>query len=223
MEPKMPDAIAVLERPETGAAEPEKPIRDRSATERKILDAARTLLAQQGFQGFGINAVARLAGCDKQLIYRYYGGLDGLVEAIGADLGSWVKDNIPEDSGGMFLLTYGDLMERLALLFMTALRDDPLVCKIVAWELSESTPQVRRLSEARTKALAQWLLRMRGTLSAPKGLDTASINALLFAAIQHLVVSAAASGQFAGLPLKTQKDWDKVAAAVTRLVHGVYG
>jgi len=219
----MPDAIAVLDRADNNPAEPEKPIRDRSATERKILDAARKLLAEEGFQGFGINAVARLAGCDKQLIYRYYGGLDGLVEAIGADLGSWVKDNIPEDSGGMFLLTYGDLMERLALLFMGALRDDPLVCKIVAWELSESTPQVRRLADARTKALAQWLLRMRGTLTAPKGTDTASINALLFAAIQHLVVSAAASGQFAGLPLKTQKDWDKVAAAVTRLVHGVYG
>ncbi len=34
----------------------------------------------------------------------------------GADLGNWVKDRIPEDTGGMFLLTYGDLMERLSLL-----------------------------------------------------------------------------------------------------------
>src|SRR5689334_9168033 len=172
-------AVAVLEK--TGAAEPEKRIRDRSATERAILKAAKNLLAEEGFQNFGINAVARRAGCDKQLIYRYYGGLDGLVEAIGADLGNWVKDRIPEDTGGMFLLTYGDLMERLSLLFLEALRDDPLMRRIVAWEVSENTEQVKRLSEARSKALGLWLDRMRGSLMPPKGVDTAAVNALIFA------------------------------------------
>ncbi|MFN6986979.1 MAG: TetR/AcrR family transcriptional regulator, partial [Rhizobium oryzihabitans] len=71
---------------------PEKRVKDRAATEKAIFNAARSLLAEEGFQGFGINAVARRAGCDKQLIYRYFGGLDGLIEAIGEDLGSWVKD-----------------------------------------------------------------------------------------------------------------------------------
>jgi AcrR family transcriptional regulator len=198
-------------------------LRNRASTERAIFVAARDLLAEQGFQGFGINAVARRAGCDKQLIYRYYGGLDGLIEAIGADLGTWVKDRIPEDTGGAFLLTYGDLMEKLFIYFMEALRDDPLVCKIVAWEVSQDTPQVRRLSEARTKALAKWLERMRGSLAAPKGVDVATTNALLFASIQHLVISAAVSGQFAGMPLKTGKDWVKVEAAISRLVRAIYG
>ena len=203
--------------------EPEKRIRDRSATEKAILNAAKALLAEEGFQNFGINAVARRAGCDKQLIYRYYGGLNGLVEAIGADLGTWVKDRIPEDTGGMFLLTYGDLMERLSLLFLEALRDDPLMRRIVAWEVSENTEQVRRLSEARSKALSVWLDRMRGSLTPPKGVDTAAVNAILFAAIQHLVLSAAAGGQCAGLPLKNAKDWEKAALAVKRIVRGVYG
>ncbi|SMF51184.1 transcriptional regulator, TetR family [Xaviernesmea oryzae] len=198
-------------------------VRNRAGTERAIFVAARDLLAEQGFQGFGINAVARRAGCDKQLIYRYYGGLDGLIEAIGADLGTWVKDRIPEDTGGMFLLTYGDLMEKLAIYFMEALRDDPLVCKIVAWEVSQDTPQVRRLSEARTKALGKWLERMRGSLTPPKGVDAATTNALLFAAIQHLVISAAVSGQFAGVALSTEKDWEKVAGAIRRLVRAIYG
>jgi AcrR family transcriptional regulator len=197
--------------------------RNRAGTERSIFLAARDLLAEQGFQGFGINAVARRAGCDKQLIYRYFGGLDGLIDAIGADLGNWVKDRIPQDSGGTFLLTYGDLMERLAILFMDALRDDPLVCKIIAWEVSKDTPQVRRLAEARAKALSKWLDKMRGSLTPPKGIDSATTNALLFAAIQHMVISASVGGQFAGVSLKTAKDWDKVASAVRRLVRAIYG
>jgi AcrR family transcriptional regulator len=197
--------------------------RNRAGTERAIFLAARGLLAEQGFQGFGINAVARRAGCDKQLIYRYYGGLDGLIDAIGEELGSWVKDKIPQDTGGMFILTYGDLMEKLSMYFMEALRDDPLVCKIVAWEVSQDTPQVRRLSESRMKALGKWLEKMQGSLKPPKGVDTAMTNALIFASIQHMVISAAVGGQFAGVPLKSEKDWEKVAAAVRRLVRAIYG
>ncbi|MGO4437498.1 TetR/AcrR family transcriptional regulator [Rhizobium sp. RAF56] len=219
----MTAASAVLERPDEVRVEPEKRVRDRAATERNILDAAKALLAEAGFQGFGINAVARRARCDKQLIYRYYGGLDGLVEAIGTDLGSWVKDRIPEDTGGMFFLTYGDLMERLTLLFLDALRSDPLMRRIVAWEISENSEQVRRLSEARSKALSVWIDRMRGSLTPPKGVDPAAVNALVLAAIQHFVLSAATSGQSGGFALKTQKDWDKAAAALKRIVRGVYG
>ncbi|TGT79967.1 TetR/AcrR family transcriptional regulator, partial [Mesorhizobium sp. M8A.F.Ca.ET.161.01.1.1] len=63
----------------------------------------------------------------------------------------------------------------------------------------------------------------RGSLAAPKGVDTAAVNAVLFAAIQHLVISAATSGQFAGVALKSDRDWDKIATAVKRLVRGVYG
>lgn len=201
----------------------ERPVKDRAATAARILAAGKAVLAEQGFRHFGINVVARRAGCDKQLIYRYFGGIDGLMEAIGGDLGDWVKIHIPEDSGGMFLLTYGDLMERLALLYLDALKADPLVRQIAAWELAEESEQVRRLSEARSKALAAWLERMRGSLQPPKGTDTLSLNALVIAAIQQLVLASVTSGRFAGVSLKTEKDWDKVRGALKRLVHGVYG
>lgn len=201
----------------------EKPVRDRVATQARILQAAKAVLAEEGFQGFGINAVARRAGCDKQLIYRYFGGQDGLMEAIGGDLGSWVKDNIPDDSGGMFLLTYGDLMERLAFLFLDALRADPLVRQIAAWELAGESEQIRKLSEARSKALLAWIDRMRGSLSAQKGIDSAVINSLILAAIQQLVLASVTSGRFAGTSLRTERDWDKVRQALKRIIHGVYG
>ena len=201
----------------------ERPVRDRQATAARILAAGKAVLADDGFRAFGINAVARRAGCDKQLIYRYFGGLTGLMEAIGGDLGTWVRDHIPEDSGGMFILTYGDLMERLAFLFLDALRADPLVRQIAAWEMAEESEQVRRLSEARSRALAAWLDRVRGSLQPPKGVDTATLNALVIAGIQQLVLASVTSGRFAGIALKTEKDWDKVRHALKRLIHGVYG
>lgn len=201
----------------------DRPVRDRVQTEARIRAAAKAVLAEDGFKAFGINAVARRAGCDKQLIYRYFGGLAGLIETVGGDLGSWVREHIPEDSGGIFLLTYGDLMERLSLLFLDALRADPLVRQIAAWELAQESEDVRRLSEARSKALAGWIDRMKGSLQPPKGIDANVTNAVILAAIQQLVLASVTSGRFAGVTLKTEKDWDKVRNAIRRVVHGVYG
>jgi AcrR family transcriptional regulator len=58
--------------------------RDRAATEQRIVDAAIGILSDDGFVALGINPLADRAGVDKQLIYRYFGGLDGVVAALGA-------------------------------------------------------------------------------------------------------------------------------------------
>jgi AcrR family transcriptional regulator len=198
------------------------PGRDRSATSARILKAALELLAEVGFQNFGVNAVARRAGCDKQLIYRYYGGMDGLVDAIGVDLARWMEEKMPIENGQGFMLTYGDLIEHMMMLFMRALRDDPLTRRIIAWEVSENSPQVRRLSDARSKALGLWIERVRGKMPPPKGIDHLAINAMLLASVQHVVLAGVSARRFAGLELASEKDWDRIAQAVRKLVRGVY-
>jgi AcrR family transcriptional regulator len=197
------------------------PVRDRQATSARSLDAARKVLAEEGFQKLGINLVARRAGCDKQLIYRYFGGMDGLIDAIAADIADWARENISPD-GSAFLLTYGDLIERLVVQFMEALRDDKLMQKIVAWELAEDSPRVRRFSESRSRALKQWIDQARGGLQPPKASDAGLLNALLLAAAQTIVLSAANSGEFAGASISRERDWQRMTAAMRKLVRGVY-
>ncbi|MEO0795779.1 MAG: helix-turn-helix domain-containing protein [Verrucomicrobiota bacterium] len=57
--------------------------RNRQQTEKRILTAAISLISEVGFHTFGVNAVAARAGVDKVLIYRYFSGLDGLLDFIG--------------------------------------------------------------------------------------------------------------------------------------------
>lgn len=203
-------------------AAPEAPVRDRSATSARILRAATELLGESGFQHFGVNAVARRAGCDKQLIYRYYGGMDGLVDSIGGELARWIEQKMPVGGGSGFMLTYGDLVEHLMMLFMQALREDPLTRKVIAWEISDNSPQVRRLAEARARALGLWIEKMRGAMPPPKGIDHLALNVLLLASVQHVVLSGEMAGRVAGLTLASAKDWDRIAQAVKKLVRGVY-
>lgn len=195
--------------------------RDRARTQDAILVAARQVLAESGFPGFGINAVARQAGCDKQLIYRYFGGLDGLVEAIGDDLAAWVSASLAQSSGPT-PASYGELVERLMLGFLASFRSDVLVQKIAAWEIADASPLVQRLSEARSKALAQWIASQRADLVPPPNVDAAAVNAMLIAALQHMVLSASAMGQFGGMSLAKDEDWERIEQAAVTIIRAVY-
>ncbi len=201
---------------------PDAPLRDRHRTEALIRAAARDVLAEGGFLGFGVNAVARRAGCDKQLIYRYFGGLEGLVDAIGADLATWIEDSLAAESGPP-PTSYALLAERLILGFLEAFRANRLVQQIALWELADPSPLVARLAGARSTALIRWMARTRGDLSPPAGVDAPALNALLIAALQQLALSGAATGVFAGLDLRTEADWSRVRAAATTMIRGAYG
>lgn len=196
--------------------------RDREATEQLILAAAKEVLAAEGFANFGVNAIARRAGCDKQLIYRYYGGLDGLADAIGADLAATLSEELKPLSTPA-PRTYGELMRRLALGLLELLRRDRLMQQINAWEAASPSPLVQRLIAARSKRMAMWMFEMRGALQAPAGVDAPAINAIIVAAVQQLVVSAAANGEFSGLPLREDAHWARLSEAITKLVASVYG
>lgn len=203
------------------AEKPEKRPRNREATRTALLDAAKTVLAEQGFQNFGVNSVARQAGCDKQLIYRYFDGLDGLLAAIGQDVATWLADaadsgDLPPDE------SYIDKMVRFADSYLTALRGNPLMQKILLWELSAPAEQVKPLSDARGKAMFLWMKRMRGDTIPPPGADYALINASVVAIIQQMVLASSVAGSFSGLPLHADADWQRLRDGIRAMIIRLY-
>ena len=62
---------------------------NRQETEARLIEAVGQLLASQGTAGLGINAIAREAGVNKALIYRYFESLEGLLKAFGASQNFW--------------------------------------------------------------------------------------------------------------------------------------
>jgi AcrR family transcriptional regulator len=196
--------------------------RNRSRTEEAILTAAKDTLANQGFAGWGVNGIARAARCDKQLIYRYFGGLDGLAEAIGEDIAAWMEEALSARPGAAPSATYAELVSRLLLEFMEALRGNPLAQKIIAWEVAEESPLVKRFAAARGRVMMAWIARERGDLAPPQGVDVFAANALLVAGIQHLVLAGAASGSFSGIDLTDEANWARVRAAVVAMAEAAY-
>ena len=201
-------------------SENEKRSRNREATRKALLEAAKVVLADQGFQGFGINAVARQAGCDKQLIYRYFDGLEGLLEAIGEDIAHWIGD--AADSGEYINETYPEKMARFTDAYLMALRGNRLIQKILLWELSAPPEDVGPLVEARSQAMFLWMKQVRGATLPPPGVDYALINASIVAIIQQMVLSAATSGRFSGLSLQTEAEWQRLRNGLKNFIVRLY-
>lgn len=201
--------------------DPEDRTRDRSRTEDAILAAARAVLVEKGFGGWGVNAIAREAGCDKQLIYRYYGGLDGLAEALGTEIARDIVTAlaavpVPQVN------TYGELVAALIDAQLQVLRDHPVMQRIIAWEMSEANGLTRAFADARGHALLGWFTRVKGDIAPPPGIDAPAINAVLIAAVQQMVISSAAIGSFAGMPLVEPADWERLRVTLRHMAVTAY-
>jgi AcrR family transcriptional regulator len=189
--------------------------RNRAETIEAILRAAQNLLADKGFQNFGVNAVAKAAGCDKQLIYRYFGGLDGLVEAIGEGLAGWIDQNVPLPPPGA---SYAEAVRHLLQHYCSALAASPLMQRILVWEMAESSDLVVKLGEARSRALGQWVRTALANVAPPPAeVDAPATNALLIAAAHQLIIARSMSGRFAGIDVADDDNFERAMQALQQM------
>lgn len=193
--------------------------RSRAATETRLIEAAGAVLARDGFQDFGVNAVARAAGCDKQLIYRYFEGLEGLATALCAKesdaLAAALEAQVPPCPAS----DYAGLIEHLVRAYLDFLTANPAAQTLVLWELSEPAPALAGFARSRARALAGWIARYQGRLTPPEGIDALAVNALLIATVHQLVLARRASR--AGRPYSPEQDvaWTRARAALSHMVR----
>src|SRR5512146_1311761 len=72
--------------------------RGSTETKERIVQAAGRLLARDGYRAMGVNAIAEEAGADKVLIYRYFGGLPGLLGTLARAHPLWPMANTVLDA-----------------------------------------------------------------------------------------------------------------------------
>lgn len=192
--------------------------RNREETEALLVDAAARVLARDGITGFGVNAIAREAGADKVLVYRYFGDLEGLAAALGRRADLWLGDApiVPPTA------SYRDALWILFTAYLRTLRHSDFLRQALIVELSNAGGLSDALARARSEAAQRWFRQAVGARAAPSGADAPAVNAVMIAALHHLALAAARQGAFAGLPLKTAKDWGRVEEAFHALLTAAY-
>jgi AcrR family transcriptional regulator len=196
-------------------------LRNREATRQKLITAVGEVLAQKGFTQLGVNAVANQAGVDKVLIYRYFGGMPGLIKAFGREGDFW--PSMDELAGGDIeafrCLPLEEKLVAMGLNFLQGLRQRPLTLEVMAWEMMERndlTVELETIRETRMLRFAELYLPTEGSRG-----DLMAVNAIVGAGISYLVCRGRRLRWFNGIDLESDEGWQRIEAAIRQIVAGV--
>lgn len=198
------------------------PARDRAQTESRILDAVGRVLAREGFASVGVNAVAREAGVDKVLIYRYFGGLAELLAAYGTSGGFWptVDEVLGTDAPGAGSATLAEELTGVLANFVAALRARPLTIEILAWETVSRNELTASLEVVRERWGEEIECRLRAR-HPDIAFDAPALMVVFTAAVQYLLVRSRTVRIFGGVDLQDDQGWARLIAVMGGAIERV--
>ena len=188
-------------------------MKDRELTERKILDAVGSIIASDGFESVGINVVAQRAGVSKMLIYRYFGGLNGLLSKYLLQKDFWVNTNMNIEKSS-------DISGSLKQLFreqIRQLRNDIILQRLHRWELSTETQAIRLLRDKREQT-GNELIRSVSELTHSSSAEIASLASIISAAISYLVLMENQNPVYNGIDLHNDRGWEQIVGGIDLII-----
>jgi AcrR family transcriptional regulator len=166
--------------------------RDRFATRAAILESAAELISAHGVDALGVNALAEAAGCDKVLIYRYFGGLDGVLETLGAERMMWPRVEVGVVGGqSEEALSLADTLQAVVLEEWASLSAGAFMLKGQAAEISGENALGRAGAMQRWERHGEVVASLRAAYRVPPYVDLAALLELLSAALTLFALRAA--------------------------------
>lgn len=205
-------------------ASPAAPARDRAATEARLLAAVGEVLARDGFAALGVNAVARAAGVDKVLIYRYFGGLPGLVAAWGRSGSFWpgIDELMGPDRDAFLALPLAERYARFFEHLIEGLRERPLTLEIMAAEIVEPRNALTAVLESEREAWGEEAGRVLGGAEFARRPELQGLTLLLVAGVQYLLLRSRRIRVFGGVDIRSDAGWGTLQASLRRLAQDLF-
>lgn len=197
--------------------------RDRFATRAAILESAAALIAAHGVDALGVNVLAESAGCDKVLIYRYFGGLDGVLESLGAERMMWPRVDVEAvDGQSEETPSLADALQTVVLEEWAALAAGAFMLKGQAAEISGENALGRATAVQRSERHAELVASLRAKHRVPPYVDLAALLELLSAALTLFALRAASgndappgpTGTRASIDPATPEGWRRIEKTV---------
>lgn len=198
-------------------------IKNKEDTKQKLITAFGSVLAGQGFNSVGVNAIARKAGVNKVLIYRYFDGLDGLIKAYAASKQFWptVEDLLGSGQAYEELRSrpFSEIIGEVFRRYADELKSRPDTLEILAWETVSRNSLTVALEEVR-EAFGLELMEHLKQVDAPPA-DWQAIANIFSGAIHYLALRARKIDTFTGMDLSDEQGWERLFASIEFLVSNL--
>ena len=192
--------------------------RNRAATRERLVQSVGTLLAREGFAALGVNSLAKEAGVDKVLIYRYFGGMPELLRTFGKSGEFWpsFEELTGSDVGALRQLPPSEVIAHVMQNYIKGICRRPLTQEILAWEIVERNELTQILENIREEVSMQLFKELEPAL---KGIDadTAAITALLAAAVNYLAVRSRTTRIFNTINIRSDEGWKRLEKAIVAI------
>jgi AcrR family transcriptional regulator len=187
--------------------------RDREASEQNLIDTVGKLIEEVGFENLGINQVAKRAGCSKNLIYRYFESLDGLVYAYMKKNDFWSNaSEIQPDASDMKCFLKG-FFRRLIVDF----RSNTALKRLRRWELSSNIDVVVEIRAQREKNGVLFMDLISQFAKIDKK-QVQAISALVDTGITYLAIFEDNCQMYNGIDIQSDKGWEQIADGIDALI-----
>ncbi len=199
--------------------------RDREGTQRRLIEAAVEILREQGYASLGVNAIAERAGVSKVLIYRYFGDLSGLLDAVPQHL-DFTKTGLVDTD--LFApgdpAPFRDRIREAFLEFHDRVASDELTQQLMIQELQADNELTRAFADARERrgvdasdrvaaSCAGWAAD--GTLD----VDIHALLALASAGFYYLTLRSRTVQMFNGVDIQSSEGWYRISDTLALLME----
>lgn len=188
--------------------------RDRQQSEEKLIKAIGELIEEIGFENLGINQVAKKAGFSKNLIYRYFESLDGLIYAYMKKHDFWInaQDEMPDSSDIKAYLK--DFYRRE----IDEFRGNIALKRLRRWELSTDKGFISEIQAQRERNGVRFMDIMSGFVKIEKE-HLQAISALIDAGIAYLAIFEENCQMYNGINIQSDKGWQQITEGIDYLIE----
>ncbi len=199
-------------------------MKDKDRTIGKLLEAVEVILKRDGFEAIGVNAVAREAGVSKILIYRYFGGMEGLLETYAGSRNFWPAQQAEMEQiyGSHKDTDMADIASALMKHFLRELRKRPATQEVLRWELSHNNEITEAFAETREKQGMEMIEIFAKEKGLENRLDIKALSAVLSAGISYLILRSRTSHVFLGIPIREDEGWERIEKTVDMIMNKVF-
>jgi AcrR family transcriptional regulator len=193
---------------------------NREATEQALLDACGKLLLESGPEGIGVNRVAAEASVGKELIYRYFDGLPGLIKAWLERDANWptIAELTTPDKGGTASPAVTQQTQTICRNYILALRKRPVIMRILVSQIMNPSDVTAILEEAGDRIgreLYQSLQLSGNKLSN----DVVDISLIFTIVSNYLCMRALTSPNAFGMNLEDDASWDRIQRILDTVIE----
>jgi AcrR family transcriptional regulator len=197
-------------------------MRNKEETKQKLLNAISKIILKGGFNAIGVNSIAKEAGVDKVLIYRYFGNLDGLLKAFISqkDYFGNLKDIIGDPDEIQFTEQTIEIIKNVFIGQLRSIRNDKELQEILLWELNYRNKVTASIAKKRETIAVYFINELEKKFSF-SNVDIRAILSILSSAIYYLIIRAKTVDVFTGIELKKEGDWKRIEDGLCYIIDSI--